>query len=203
MNNIILPYNNIGEYDKEVFDEYGIFVKPVNYPLSNKKIESLKNIAWLQKYLQCNPVAAIDLFFNIELIDSQALAVAYMWYIENVLICATRGWGKSTVIDLGTMAKDMVFCNVWSYIASGSGSQAENTFMTLEKLANDSIDTFVGSTGYIFKDEIEIKNAAGDGFSHSSNGFHYSLYNGSMTQTLNSNIDAKRGELLASLFRNK
>ena len=44
-----------------------------------------------------------------------------------------------------------------------------------------------------FKNEIEIKNAAGDGFSHSSNGFSYSCYNGAMTKTLNGNIDAKRG----------
>lgn len=100
---------------------------------------------------------------------------------------------NSTVIDLYTMAKDMLFNNYWTFIASGSGSQAEQTFTTLERLANDNIDTMVGSTGYIFKAEIEIKNAAGDGFSHSSNGFTYSLYNGAMTQTLNSNIDKKRG----------
>lgn len=95
------------------------------------------------------------------------------------------------------MAKDMLFCNYWAYIASGSGSQAEQTFNTLEKLANDNIDTFSGSSGKIFKNEIEVKAANGDGFSHSSNGFNYNLYNGSMTQTLNSNIDAKRGKLTA------
>lgn len=87
----------------------------------------------------------------------------------------------------------MLWCNLWTYIASGSGSQAEQTFTTLERLANDSIDTFQGSTGKIFKDEVEIKNAAGDGFSHGSNGFTYSTYNGSATWTLNSNIDKKRG----------
>lgn len=92
------------------------------------------------------------------------------------------------------MSKGMLFNNYWSYIASGSGSQAEETFTTLEKLANDNIDTFMGSTGVVFKNEIEIKNAAGDGFSHSSNGFSYSTYNGSFTQTLNSNIDRKRGK---------
>lgn len=91
------------------------------------------------------------------------------------------------------MAKDMCFCNYWEYIASGSGSQAEQTFQTLEKIANDNIDTFSGSTGKIFKDEVEINNASGDGFSHSSNGFKYTLYNGSMTQTLNANVDKKRG----------
>ena len=97
------------------------------------------------------------------------------------------------MLDLMLMAKDMLFCNVWTYIASGSGSQAEQTFMTLERLANDGIDEMRNSTGYIFKHEIEIKNAAGDGFSHGSDGFKYSLYNGSFTQTLNSNIDKKRG----------
>lgn len=107
---------------------------------------------------------------------------------------------NSTVIDLFTMAKDMLYSNYWCYIASGSGSQAEETFTTLEKLANDNIDTMVGSTGYIFKQEVEIKNAAGDGFSHSSNGFTYSLYNGSMTQTLNSNVDRKRGKILKNIL---
>lgn len=90
----------------------------------------------------------------------------------------------------------MLFNNYWTYIASGSGAQAEMTFTTLERLANDNIDTFMNSTGYIFKNEIEIKNAAGDGFSHGSNGFNYSLYNGSMTSTLNSNVDRKRGEAI-------
>ena len=181
------------DYDKDFYKDYGIFVKPINYPLSSRKIESLLVIAELQKFFQCNPVKGIDIWFNIELLDSQALAVQRSWNCPNVLIVATRGWGKSTVIDLETMMKNMCFCNYWTYIASGSGSQAEQTFTTLERIANDNIDTFSGSTGKIFKNEIKIKNAAGDGFSHSSNGFNYEVYNGSMTQTLNSNIDKKRG----------
>lgn len=187
MSRLLLPY------DREFYDEYQIYIKPVEHLMSSKKIDSLKNIAYIQKYLQCNPVRAIDLFFNIELLDAQALLVQRSWSCPNVLGVMTRGIGKTTVIDLEIMAKDMLFCNYWTYIASGSGSQAEQTFTTLEKLANDNIDTFSGSTGKIFKDEIEINNAAGDGFSHGSDGFKYSVYNGSMTQTLNSNIDKKRG----------
>lgn len=194
MSQIILPY------DKEFYDEYKVFIKPVDYPLSNKKIESLLKIAEMQRYYQCNPVRFIDNFFNIELLDSQALAVQRSWFCPNVLITATRGWGKSTVIDLELMSKGMLTANYWAYIASGSGSQAEQTFTTLEKLANDNIDTFAGSTGKIFKDEVEIKNASGDGFSHGSNGFKYELYNGSFTQTLNSNVDAKRGARGSVIF---
>ena len=174
-------------------DDTAIYVKPSVYAMSDRKLESLINIAKIQKYYQCNPVRFIEDFFNITLLDAQAYIVQRTWNCPNVLVLASRAFGKSTVIDLILMAKDMLFCNVWTYIASGSGSQAEQTFMTLERLANDGIAEMRNSTGYIFKNEIEIKNAAGDGFSHGSDGFKYSLYNQSFTQTLNSNIDKKRG----------
>lgn len=180
-------------YDSGVYQDYGIYVKPVNYALSTRKLESLQQIAYLQKYFQCNPVRFLDVMFNIELLDAQALMLQRIWNCPNSLAVCSRGFGKSTIIDLLLMAKGMLFTNYWCYIASGTGSQAEQTFTTLEKLANDNIDTFRGSTGKVFKDEIVIKQGSGDGFSHSSNGFTYRLYDGSMTQTLNSNIDAKRG----------
>jgi hypothetical protein len=170
-----------------------IFVKDGVYALSSKKIESLLRIAEMQKYYQCNPVRFIKDFFNIELLDAQAWIVQQSWTCPNVLLVCSRGFGKSTLLDIIVMAKDMLFNNYWTFIASGSGSQAEQTFTTLERLANDNIDSFMGSTGIVFKNEIEIKNAAGDGFSHSSDGFNYTTYNGSMTQTLNSNVDKKRG----------
>ena len=182
------------EYLSDMFNGNNtIYVRPGVYAMSTRKIESLIKIAELQRYYQCNPVRFISDFFNIELLDAQAWIVQRSWNCPNVLVVATRGLGKSTVIDLILMSKGMLFNNYWAYIASGSGGQAEQTFTTLERLANDNIDEMVGSSGYIFKNEVEIKNAAGDGFSHSSNGFTYSLYNGAKTQTLNSNVDAKRG----------
>lgn len=181
-------------------DEYTVYVKPGTYAMSSRKLETLVEIAYIQKYYQCNPVRFIDNFFNIELLDAQAYIVQRTWNCPNVLVLASRGFGKSTVIDLIVMAKDMLFCNIWTYIASGTGGQAEQTFTKLEQIANDNIDEMKGSTGYIFKHEVEINNAAGDGFSHGSNGFKYSLYNGSFTQTLNSNVDAKRGARGSVIF---
>lgn len=181
-------------------DEYTVYCKPGVYAMSSRKLEKLIEIAIIQKYYQCNPVRFIDDFFSIELLDAQAYIVQRTWNCPNVLVLASRGFGKSTIIDLILMSKDMLFCNVWSYIASGSGSQAEETFTKLEQIANDNIDEMRGSTGYIFKNEVEINNAAGDGFSHGSNGFKYSLYNGSFTQTLNSNIDRKRGKRGSIIF---
>ena len=181
------------KYYDQCIQEDVIYVKPGVYAMSTRKIEALVKIAHLQKYYQCNPVRFINDFFNIELLDAQAWIVQQSWTCPNVLLVCSRGFGKSTLIDIIIMSKDMLFNNYWTYIASGSGSQAEQTFTTLERLANDNIDTMMGSTGYIFKAEVEIKNAAGDGFSHGSNGFSYSTYNGSFTQTLNSNVDKKRG----------
>ena len=181
------------DYDKDFYRDYGVFVKPIDYPLLSRKIEALLLISQMQKYYQCNPVTFIDNMFNIELLDMQALAVQRTWFTPQAMLLCTRGFGKSSIIDLELMSKGMLFTNYWAYIASGSGSQAQNTFNTLEKIANDNIDTFSGSTGKIFKDEVVINNASGDGFSHSSDGFRYSLYNGSMVQTVNTNIDAHRG----------
>ena len=184
----VIEYNNLCVQDKT------IYVKPGVYALSSRKIDALKKIAYAQKYYQCNPVRFINDFFGIELLDAQAWIVQQSWTCPNVLLVCTRGFGKSTIIDLIIMSKDMLFNNYWTYIASGTGSQAEETFMTLEKLANNNIDTMLGSTGEVFKNEVEIKSASGDGFSHSKDGFSYNLFNGSTTVTLNSNIDKRRGK---------
>ena len=107
-------------------DETAVYVKPGIYAMSDRKLESLQNIAKIQKYYQCNPVRFIEDFFSITLLDAQAYIVARTWNCPNVLVLASRAFGKSTVIDLMLMAKDMLFCNVWTYIASGSGSQASS-----------------------------------------------------------------------------
>lgn len=187
-------------YDKDFYQDYGIFVKPIDYPMSTRKIEALVEISKMQKYFQCNPLKWIDVMYNMEMLDCQALIIQRAWNCPNVLVTASRGLGKSTTIDVILMAKDSLFCNYWCYIASGSGDQAQQTFMTLEKLANDNIDEFQGSTGKLFKDEILVPNAAGDGFSHNPNGFTYSTYNGSTTKTLNSNIDSRRGSRGSVIF---
>lgn len=190
------------KYIKNVYEDVQnkiVYVKQGSYPMSNRKLESLIALTEIQRYYQCNPVRFIDDFFNIELLDAQAYIVQRAWMCPNVLLVCSRGFGKSTITDIIIMAKDLLYSNYISFIASGSGSQAEQTFTTLEKLANDSIDSMMGSTGYIFKNEVEVKNAAGDGFSHSSDGFSYSLYNGSTTKTLNSNVDKKRGRSMYNI----
>lgn len=71
--------------------ELPIYVRPGQYALSQRKLDSLVNIAKIQKYYQCNPIRFIDDFFNIELLDAQAYVVQMAWNCPNILILATRG----------------------------------------------------------------------------------------------------------------
>lgn len=179
-NNIILP------------DDYRVFIKPNDYSMSQRKLERYEQIAKIKAYYQRNPVKFMQEVLGAELFDAQAYCVQMSWNKPYVLWTCSRGFGKSSVIDLILITKGMLFNNYWSYIASGSGDQAIQTFKTLENIANRNIESMTGLTD-VFKQQIEIKNAAGDGFVHNPSGHFYSLYNGSFTKTLNSNVDRRRG----------
>ena len=88
---MILPNDMNLPFDKDFYQEYRVFIKPSYYPLSTRKIEALLAIAEMQKYFQCNPLKWIDLMYNVEMLDSQALAIQRTWICPNCLILATRG----------------------------------------------------------------------------------------------------------------
>ena len=171
---------------------YNIFVKPSDYSMSQRKLERYEQIAKIKAYYQRNPVKFMQEVLGAKLFDAQAYCVQMSWNKPYVLWVCSRGFGKSSIIDLILMTKGMLFNNYWSYIASGSGDQAIQTFKTLENIANKNIESMTGLTD-VFKQQIEVKNAAGDGFVHNPSGHFYSLYNGSFTKTLNSNVDRRRG----------
>lgn len=179
-NNIILP------------EQYSLFTKPDDMSMSQRKLDRYLQIAKIKSYYQRNPIKFIKDVLGAELFDAQAYCIQMSWDKPYVLWVCSRGYGKSTIVDLILMAKGMLYNNYWSYIASGSGDQAILTFKTLENIANQNIASMTGLTD-VFKQQIEIKNAAGDGFVHNPSGHFYSLYNGSFTKTLNSNVDKRRG----------
>lgn len=175
-------YSSIYHYDKDI-------------NMSSRKLEGYLRIAKYRSYYQQNPVKFIKDFFNIQLLDSQAYLLQMAWNKPFVLIVASRAYGKSFWLVLFIMAKQMLSVQPWNcYIASGSSQQSATTFKKLEDIANDRLESLINSTGYIFKAEVEVPNAAGDGFSHSPSGFEYKIYNSSFTKTLNSNVDRNRGQ---------
>lgn len=176
-------------------DNYSsVFVQSRDYPISNKKLEGFIRLNEERNYYQQNPVKFFEDFFRIQLLDSQAYLMQSAWPTKNVIICASRAWGKSIWISWFVMGKQMLSSDPWNcYIASGSSQQSATTFRKLEDVANDRISSLRGSTGKIFKNEVVVNAAAGDGFSHNPAGFEYKMYNDSFTRTLSSNVDRARG----------
>lgn len=174
---------------------FNIYEKPEILPMSQRKIDGYKKIGQYMQYYQKNPVKFVYDFFNIQLLDSQVWIFTESWNKQQSMILASRAYGKSFFVVLFDMVKQMLSCTPWNcYIASGSSDQSATTFKKLEDIANDRIESLIGSTGGIFKHEVEINNSAGDGFSHSPAGHEYHLYNGSLTKSLNSNYDRQRGK---------
>ena len=111
---------------------YTIFVKPTEYSISQRKLENYIKIAEIKRYYQRNPIKFMQDILGAELFDAQIYAIMKSWTTPYSLWVCSRGFGKSTCVDLILMTKGMLFNNYWSYIASGSGDQAITTFKTLE-----------------------------------------------------------------------
>lgn len=95
------------------------------------------------------------------------------------------------------MLKMLLYPNMRIYIVSSKGAQAQETFLKLEDIAKQRIES-IPSLKDIFINEV-VKGTNSDGFSHDKASFKVSVFNGSSTFTLNSvpdNIRGKRAELL-------
>lgn len=202
MNNYTACYdNNLAEqciygadFVREILGIDSIYTRKIDHPISNKKMEGLLRLNEERNYYQENPVKFFEDFFRTQLLDSQAYLMQSAWPTKNIVICASRAWGKSLWVVWFIMAKQMLSSEPWNcYIASGSSEQSATTFRKLEDVANDRITSLRGSTGKLFKNEVVVSAASGDGFSHNPSGFTYKLYNDAFSRTLSSNVDRGRG----------
>jgi hypothetical protein len=91
------------------------------------------------------------------------------------------------------MAKGILFHGHNTYILSNVSAQSQDTFMKIEKIAKNEINSFTGLTDF-FMGEL-VKSAANtDGFTHAQSGFNYKLYNGSAVTSLSGDINNNRGK---------
>lgn len=116
-----------------------------------------------------------------------------MWVTPFVLLCQCRNSGKSTISAPFLMAKSVLYPNFYSYIISSNGSQAQETFLKIEKITKRQLSSFSGLSDF-FQSEIITSNANKDGFTHKPDSFTFELFNGSKVHTLNSNYDGTRGK---------
>ena len=91
------------------------------------------------------------------------------------------------------MAKSMLIPNFQAYILAGVGSQSQEMFMKIEKIAKREIASFTGLTD-VFANEL-VKSASNTtGFTHNPASFQFKLYNGSIVNSLNGNYDNLRSK---------
>ena len=120
------------------------------------------------------------------------------WVTPNNVWCQSRGSGKTTLFAPFIMAKSVLIPNYQTYIISGIGSQAQETFLKIEKIAKKEISSFTGLTD-VFYNETVKSSANRDGFTHNPASFKYQLFNNSATNSLNGNaegIRSKRANLI-------
>lgn len=109
----------------------------------------------------------------------------------NIWTCS-RNFGKSFLISVFVMLKMLLYPNIRIYILSNVGNQAQETFLKLEDIAKQRINS-IPSLKDIFINEV-VKSNNSDGFIHDKAGFRVSVFGGGTVFTLNSVPDNIRGK---------
>jgi hypothetical protein len=171
--------------------DYQITSSPQN--ISQRKLEGYLKLAeviqWGRKY----PVRFVDRFLGIELLDYQKYVFMMSWYTPFCVWLMSRNAGKTTLGSPYIMAKSMLVPNFQTYIMAGVGSQSQEMFSKIEKIAKKEISSFTGLTD-IFYNETVKSVANTDGFTHNPSSFQYRLFNGAVTNSLNGDYNNNRSK---------
>lgn len=170
-----------------------VIVRSSKKELSQRKLEGYLKLAQIVQWGRRCPVKFCERFYGIEFLDSQKYVFMESWTKQFVVWCASRNAGKTTLAAPFIMAKTNLIPNFQVYIMSGVGSQAQEAFMKIEKIAKREISSFTGLTD-VFYNETVKSVANTDGFTHNPASFQYKLYNGSSVNSLNGAFDNNRSK---------
>jgi hypothetical protein len=168
-------------------------IKSSQKDLSDRKLEAYAKYAKILQWGRQCPVRYCERFYGIELLDHQRFVFMKSWITPRNVWCQSRGSGKTTLLAPFVMAKSNLFAKHQSYIMSGVGSQSQECFLKIERIAKNEIASFTGLTDF-FLGEIEVNNAASDGFIHNPSSFTYKLFNDSRVNSLNGAFDNNRSK---------
>lgn len=168
-------------------------IKTSRKELSERKLEAYLKYAKITQWGRQNPVRYCERFYGIELLDHQRYVFMNSWITPRNVWCQSRGSGKTTLIAPFTMAKSNLFSKHQTYIMSGVGSQSQECFLKIEKIAKKEIASFTGLTDF-FMGELVINHAISDGFIHNPASFTYKLFNDSRVNSLNGNVSNLRSK---------
>lgn len=162
--------------------------------MSQRKIDGYLKLAEIINFGRKYPVRFVERFFGLELLDYQKYVFMSSWVTPFCVWCMGRNSGKTTLGSPFLMAKSLLIPNFQAYILAGSGSQSQEMFSKIEKIAKREIASFTGLTD-VFQNETVKSASNSDGFTHNPSSFEYNLYNGSAVNSLNgaiNNIRSKR-----------
>lgn len=167
--------------------------------LSHRKIELYENNANIIKFWRRNPVIACEQILGIRLLDAQKYILQESWNKPYIVWCCSRNFGKSFLGAIFMILKFLLFENQQIYIISSVGSQSQECFLKIEKIAKQRIES-TKSLKDIFRNEVVTSPANQDGFTHNPASFHTLSYNGSEIFTLNGNPDNNRSKRATAVF---
>jgi hypothetical protein len=161
--------------------------------MSQRKIDGFIKLAEIIQWGRKYPVRFVEQFLGMELLDYQKYVFLQSWNTPFVLWCMGRSSGKTTLGSPFIMAKSILIPNHQTYILAGAGSQSQEMFMKIEKIAKREIASFTGLTDIFYNETV--KSAANtDGFTHNPGSFHFKLYNASAVNSLNGSFDNNRSK---------
>lgn len=161
--------------------------------MSQRKIDGYLKFSKIIQWGRQNPVKFVERFFGLELLDYQKYVFMESWSTPFVLWCMGRSSGKTTLGSPFIMAKSLLIPKFEAYILAGVGSQSQEMFMKIERIAKREISSFTGLTD-IFYNETVKSSSNTDGFTHNPASYQYSLYNGSVVRSLNGSFDNNRSK---------
>lgn len=167
--------------------------------LSRRKIELYSKNAEIIKYWRRNPVIACEDILGIKLLDAQKYILIESWTKPYVVWCCSRNFGKSFLGAILMILKFLLYENQQIYIISSVGSQSQETFMKIERIAQQRIES-TKSLKDVFSQEVVTNGNNKDGFTHNPASFNVKSYNGSEIHTLNGNPDNNRSKRATLVF---
>lgn len=160
-----------------------VYSKKTEIELNIRRLESIEKYNRIIQWGRANPVQFIDLVFKITLIDYQKYVFLNTWTTEHAAWVCSRNGGKTFLLAVYTMARNLLFPSFMTYIMSYTGFQSRETFMKIENIVKKNIASLVGSSD-VFANETVKNNSNKDGFTHGSSNYEVELYNGSKITSL-------------------
>ena len=170
-----------------------VYQNKISNNVTLRDYDSMKKYIRLIQWGRKNPVQFIEKIFGITLMDYQKWLIAESWTKEYVVWACSRNAGKSFLVGVFLMARNLLFPRLQTQVISENWQTANDTMRKLEDIATNNIKTIV-NTNTVFVDELKVTKGDKDGFIHDyKTGNKCELQNGSKINAIAGSSRSARG----------